>query len=110
MIHFCHLSSTLFLTILVKFASLLKAVLRDPTVAYALEGTVLENVDCIKYLGVTLATYDLRWNNVSVTFLQKRTECLKRSLKACLLDVNEIDGLERPVPENAYSVWNLQIQ
>ena len=30
-------------------------------VAYILEGPVLENVECIKYLGVTI-TNDWRWN------------------------------------------------
>ena len=30
-------------------------------VPYTLEGTVIENVDFIKYLGVTI-TQDLRWN------------------------------------------------
>ena len=29
---------------------------------YTLEGAVLENVDTIKYLGVTIITNDLKWN------------------------------------------------
>ena len=34
---------------------------RVKKVTYTLEGTVLENVDRIKYLGVTI-TNDLKWN------------------------------------------------
>ena len=30
--------------------------------SYTLEGAVLENVDNIKYLGVTITFYDFKWN------------------------------------------------
>ena len=38
---------------------------------YTLEGTVLENVESIKYLGVTI-TNDLKWN--TPMFVQRQTE------------------------------------
>ena len=40
-----------------------------------LEGTVLENVDNIKYLGVTI-TNDLKWNTQSAIFALKQIEHL----------------------------------
>ena len=44
--------------------------------SYSLEGTVLDNVEKIKYLGVTI-TNDLKWNthvsNPSVIFAQRLT-------------------------------------
>ena len=41
--------------------------------SYTLEGTVLENVDSIKDLGVTI-THDLRWNNISATCVLRQKE------------------------------------
>ena len=42
---------------------------------YTLEGTVLENIESIKYLGVT-TTNDLKWNTVLIfpMFVQRLTE------------------------------------
>ena len=58
---------------------------------YTLEGTVLENVESIKYLGVTI-TNDLKWNthisnvctkaNITLGFL-------RRNLYSCPPDVKE---------------------
>ena len=59
--------------------------------SYTLEGTVVENVESIKYLGVTI-TSDLKWN------LHIRNVCsnanrtlgfLRRNLFSCPLDVKE---------------------
>ena len=59
--------------------------------SYTLEGTVLENVDSIKYLGVTI-TSDLKWNSHirSVCSKANRTRgFLRRSLFSCPQDVKE---------------------
>ena len=42
---------------------------------YTLEGTVLENVESIKYLGVTI-TNDLKWNTYISNFCTKANRTL----------------------------------
>ena len=78
--------------------------------SYTLEGTVLENVESIKYLGVTI-TNDLRWNiHVSNIFIKaNRTLGFpRRNLYACAQEVKEAayKGLVRTVLEYSDSVWD----
>ena len=78
--------------------------------SYTLEGTVLENVENIKYLGVTI-TNDLRWNtHVSnvCTKANRTLGFLGRNLYACPQEVKEVayKGLVRPVLEYSGSVWD----
>ena len=57
----------------------------------ALEGTVLENVDSIKYLGVTI-TSDLKWNSHIRNVCSKANRILgflRRNLFSCPQDVKE---------------------
>ena len=59
--------------------------------SYTLEGTDLENVESIKYLGVTI-TSDLRWNtHVSnvCTKANRTLGFLRRNLYSCPQEVNE---------------------
>ena len=56
---------------------------------YSLEGTVLENVDNIKYLGVTISK-DLKWNtHVSNVYTKANRTLgfLRRNLSSCPEDV-----------------------
>ena len=46
---------------------------------YTLEGTVLENVNSIKYIGVTI-TYDLRWNTLETKSLSVPPGCKRSSI------------------------------
>ena len=78
--------------------------------SYTLEGTVLENVDSIKYLGVTI-TNDLKWNthiNNICTKANITLGFLRRNLFSCPRDVKEAayKGLVRPVLEYGSSVWD----
>ena len=74
--------------------------------SYTLEGTVLENVDSIKYLGVTI-TNDLKCNNIC-TKANRTLGFLRRNLFSCPQDVKEAayKGLVRPVLEYGSSVWD----
>ena len=59
---------------------------------YTLEGTVLENVDRIKYLGVTI-TNDLKWNTHVGNICTKANRTLgflRRNISLCPRDVKEV--------------------
>ena len=75
--------------------------------SYTLEGTVLENVDNIKYLGVTI-TNDLKWN--THTKANRTLGFLRRTLFSCPQNVKEAayKGMVRPILEYGSSVWNPQ--
>ena len=82
--------------------------LRMKKTSCTLEGTDLENVESIKYLGVTI-TSDLRWNthvsNVS-TKANRTLGFLRRNLYSCPQEVKEAayKGLVRPVLDYGSSV------
>ena len=78
--------------------------------SYTLEGTDLENVESIKYLGVTI-TSDLRWNtHVSnvCTKANRTLGFLRRNLYSCPQEVKEAayKGLVRPALDYGSSVWD----
>ena len=78
--------------------------------SYTLEGTDLENVESIKYLGVTI-TSDFRWNtHVSnvCTGANRTLGFLRRNLYSCPQEVKEAayKGLVRPVLDYGSSVWD----
>ena len=59
--------------------------------SYTLEGTVLENVESIKCLGVTI-TSDLKWNTHIINICTKANRTLgflRRNLFSCPQDVKE---------------------
>ena len=77
---------------------------------YTLEGTVLENVESIKYLGVTI-TNDLKWNTHISNVCTKANRTLgflRRNLYSCPPDVKEAayKGLVRPVTITNDLKWN----
>ena len=78
--------------------------------SYNLEGTVLDNVENIKYLGITI-TNDLKWNTHVSNICTKANRTLgflRRNLSACPQDVKEsaYKGLVRPVLEYGSLVWD----
>ena len=78
--------------------------------SYTLEGTDLENVESIKYLGVTI-TSDLRWNtHVSnvCTKANRTLGFLRRNLYSCPQEVKEAayEGLVCPVLDYGSLVWD----
>ena len=78
--------------------------------SYTLEGTDLENVESIKYLGVTI-TSDLRWNTHVSSVCTKANRTLgnlRRNLYSCPQVVKEAayKGLVRPVLDYCSSVWD----
>ena len=80
--------------------------------SYTLEGTVLENVDNIKYFCVTITvTYDLKWNtHISniCTNANRTLGFLRRTLFSCPQNVIEAayKGMVRPILEYGSSVWD----
>ena len=77
---------------------------------YSLEGTVLHNVDNIKYLGVTISK-DLKWNTQASNVYTKANRTfgfLRRNLSSCPQDikVTAYKGLVRPIQEYASPVWD----
>ena len=75
-----------------------------------IEGIDLENVESIKYRGVTI-TSDLRWNtHVSnvCTKTYRTPWFLRRNLYSCPQEVKEAayKGLVRPVLDYGSSVWD----
>ena len=80
--------------------------------SYTLEGTVLDNIEKIKYLGITISN-GLKWNtNISNSCTKaNRTLCfLGRNLTTCPKDVKEsaYKGLVRPVLVYGSLVWDPQ--
>ena len=78
--------------------------------SYTLEGAVLENVDSIKYLGVTI-TNDLRWNmHISniCTKANRTLGFLRRILFSCPQNVKEAayKSMVCPILEYGSSVWD----
>ena len=78
--------------------------------SYNLEGTVFDNIEYIKYLGVTI-TNDLKWNtpvsNTRMCTKANRTiGFLRRNLSACDVKESAYKGLVRPVLEYGSSVWD----
>ena len=78
--------------------------------SYTLEGTVLENVDGIKYLGVTI-TSDLKWNSHIRNACSKANRTLgflRRNLFSCPQDVKEAayKSMVRPILEYGSTVWD----
>ena len=78
--------------------------------SYTLEGTDLENVESIKYLGVTI-TRDLRWNTHVSNVCSKANRTLvflRRNLYSCPQEVKQAayKGLVRPVLDYGSSVWD----
>ena len=77
--------------------------------SYTLGGTDLENVESIKYLGVTI-TSDLRWNTHASNVCTKANRTLgflRRNLYSCPQEVKEAayKGLVRPGLDYGSLVW-----
>ena len=76
--------------------------------SYTLEGAVLENVDNIKYLGVTI-TNDLKWNTHISNICTKANRTLgflRRTLFSCPQNVKEAayNGMVHPILEYESSI------
>ena len=89
---------------------LARKILNKIQASYTLEGTVLENVDYIKYLGVTI-TNDLKWivhiSNIC-TKAYRTLEFSRQTLFSYPQNVKEAayKGMVRPILEYGSSVWD----
>ena len=75
--------------------------------SYNLEGTVLDNVENSKYLGITI-TNGLKWNTHASNICTKANRTLgflRRNLSACTQE-SAYKGQVRPVLEYGSSVWD----
>ncbi|MEW8548093.1 MAG: hypothetical protein AB2693_31710, partial [Candidatus Thiodiazotropha sp.] len=84
--------------------------IKEINASYSLEGTVLDNVETIKYLGITI-TSNLKWNTHVSKICTKANRLLgflRRNVTACPQDVKEsaYEGLVRPILEYDSSVWD----
>ena len=80
---------------------------------YTLEGTVLEYVESIKYIGVTF-TIKLKWNTHIINICTKANRTLgflRINLYSCPQDANEAahKGMVRPILEYGSSIWDPHI-
>ena len=78
--------------------------------SYTLEGAVLENVDNIKYLGVTISNA-LKWNTHNSNICTKANRTigfLRRTLFSCPQNVKEAayNGMVSPILEYGSSIWD----
>ena len=84
--------------------------LRSPTLYHWATVLPFENVESIKYLGVTI-TSDLRWNTHVSNVCTKANSTLgflRRNLYSCPHEVKEsaYKGLVRPILDYGSSVWD----
>ena len=81
--------------------------------SYTLEGTDLENVESIKYLGVTITSDLIRNTHVSnvCTKVYRTFGFLRRNLYSCSQEVKGTanKGLVRPILDYGSSVWDPQV-
>ena len=99
-----------FQTVKCNMMQLTKKLTNKIPASYTREDTVLENVESIKYLGVTI-TNDLKWNTHIINICTKANRTLgflRRNLFSCPQDVKEAayKTMVRPIIEYGSSVWD----
>ena len=90
---------------------LTKKLIHKVQASYTLERTVLENLESIKYLGVTI-TNDLTWNTHIINICTKANRTLRFLRRIFSQDVNETayKTMIHPILEYGSSVWDPYIQ
>ena len=79
--------------------------------SYTLEGSILENVESIKCLGVTITSSDLKWNTHIRNVCSKANRTLgflRRNLFSCPQDVKEAPykSMVGPILKYGSTVWD----